>query len=113
MNSFAWYIVDRFFFRIFEFLRNWYLRSGRKYGNFVINVFEQMDRVFGWKVNILHMFSPLYRDYSVLGYILGFVLRLARLVVTSLLYAVVFLVAVFGFITWMLIPIYIVWNIFT
>lgn len=113
MNSFVWYIGDRFFFRIFEFLRNWYFRSGKKYGNFVINIFERMDRIFGWKVNILHMFSPLYRDYSAIGYILGFVLRLARLVITSLLYGAVFLIAVFVFLIWMLIPVYIIWKIFS
>ncbi|KKU14595.1 hypothetical protein A3I34_00865 [Candidatus Jorgensenbacteria bacterium RIFCSPLOWO2_02_FULL_45_12] len=112
MNSFAFYICERFFYGIGDFLRRWYVSGGKKYGNFIIDVLETMDRIFAWKMNAVNMFKPLYKDYSVIGYVVGFPIRLVRLIITLAIYAVVILIAAGVYLIWLFAPIYVVWNIF-
>ena len=68
------YLLRRFFHKIAEFFRHWYIDATKSYFSFFIDKLEDLDRYFAWKITFLHLFQPLYKDYSVLGYILGFFL---------------------------------------
>ena len=63
-------------------------------------------------MNAVNMFKPLYKDYSVIGYVVGFPIRLVRLIITLAIYAVVILIAAGVYLIWLFAPIYVVWNIF-
>lgn len=102
------YIVERFFRRIFEFFRHWYVKSGRLYSNFVLNQLERLDYYLAWKITAQHLFEPLYKDYSVIGYALGFPLRLIRLAAASAVYVVVFCFAIGAYLLWLACPIYLI-----
>lgn len=105
------YLIRRFFYRIFDFLRHWYVKSAKIYSNFVLDQLQKIDRVLAWQVNLRYLFQPLYKDYSIIGYILGFILRSLRLIATSIIYAFIFAVAVALYVIWLLIPIAIVGQI--
>jgi len=113
MNFTAVYLIERFFYRILEFLRHWYIKSIRIYSNFVINCFESMDRVFAWKITAKNVFKPLYGDYSVVGYVFGFLFRVVRLAITTAIYACVFIIAVLLYIIWLLLPPFLLYKTFT
>lgn len=104
------YVVERFFYRLIEFLRHWYVKSGRLYSNFVLNQLERLDYYLAWKITAQHLFKPLYKDYSVIGYTMGIFLRLVRLAVASAVYAVVFCFALAVYLLWLLIPVYLVFK---
>lgn len=104
MNTSPVYLLYRFFYRIKEFLRHWYVKSAWVYSDFVISKLEKLDYVLAWKITIKNLFKPLYKDYSVIGYIFGFVFRFLRLVLASALYALIFFVALSLFVIWALIP---------
>ncbi len=108
MNIALVYVLERLFYRIVEFLRHWYVKSGRLYSNFVLNQLEKLDRSLAWKITAQHLFEPLYRDYSVIGYLMGFVLRLFRLAVAGVVYAAVFVVAVGIYLLWLAVPPYLI-----
>lgn len=110
MHFTAVYLVERFFYRIVDFLRHWYVKSARMYFNFVINRFESADRVFAWKITEKNIFKPLYGDYSVVGYVFGFLFRLARLILATLVYVCMFLIAIFAYLLWILIPVFLVYK---
>ena len=112
MNFFAAYLGNRCLFRVGDFLRHWYVTSGKKYANACLNIFERLDRVFAWKINVLNIFTPLYKDYSFIGYVLGFFIRLLRFLVTSFVYAFMFLCAVALYVLWLLVPLFVVYSIF-
>lgn len=105
------YLIQHFFYRILEFLRHWYVKSIRMYSNFVLDKLERLDRYFAFIITAKHIFQPLYKDYSIIGYVLGFLFRLLRLVIGALAYAVIFIIAVFLYIIWLVSPIYIFYRV--
>jgi hypothetical protein len=113
MNSAPVYLVERFFYRIRTFLEHWYVVSFRKYSDFVLNLLSQVDYYLAWKITLRYLFQPLYKDYSVLGYILGFIFRSVRLVAAAVVYLILFLIIVGIYLFWLLVPPLIIYLIFT
>ncbi|MEK7657720.1 MAG: hypothetical protein AAB366_00825 [Patescibacteria group bacterium] len=105
------YLFNRLAFRTKEFFRHWYIKSFFIYSHFVVSLLEKIDRVFAFKITLRHLFKPLYGDYSVLGYILGFIFRLGRLIISGLIYLILIILAVFIYAVWLAIPFYIVYRI--
>ncbi len=106
------YLGERFLYRIVEFLRHWYVKSGKIYSNFVLNKLSQIDEVLALRITWNHLLEPLYKDYSIVGRILGFVFRTIRLVLASVVYILIFAVSIFGYLLWLLIPPAVVWQFF-
>jgi len=107
------YLVKRFFYRIFDFLRHWYVKSAKIYSNFVLDRLNRIDRMLAWRVNEKNLFQPLYKDYSLTGRALGFILRSLRLIVTSVIYVFIFAFAFLVYLVWLAIPIVIILKIFS
>lgn len=112
MNSALVYLVERFFWRIWDFLNHWYRQSFRVYGNTLLNFLNRVDYYLAWKITWRYLFQPLYKDYTILGYILGFVFRSGRLVLSSAIYFLIFLFAAALFVFWLIIPPLLLYLIF-
>lgn len=111
MNFALVYLGRRLIYRIFEFLRHWYIKSIRMYSNFVLNKLEGLDRHFAFVITAKHIFHPLYKDYSIIGYVLGFLFRLLRLIIGAIVYAAIFIIAIFLYLIWLAAPIYILYQV--
>lgn len=111
MNFAPAYLAIRFFYRIFEFVRHWYVKSVRIYWNFVLNTLQNLDYFFAWRITVKHLFEPLYKDYSVIGYILGFIFRSLRVAIGSVVYLFVFAIAIGLYLAWLLIPPFLIFQI--
>lgn len=107
----AVYLFKRFIYRLKEFFRHWYIKSFFIYANFVVSLLERLDRVFAFKITLRFLFQPLYGDYSVLGYLLGFIFRSGRLIVGGLVYLIVIMAAVAAYLLWLAILPYIIYRI--
>src|SRR5512140_234660 len=107
MNFALVYLVQRFFYRIIEFLRHWYVKSGRMYSNWMIDKLGDLDYYLAWQITFKNLFQPLYKAYSLIAYFLGFVFRLGRLLVGGLIYVLIFFAAIGLYIIWLVAPIYI------
>ncbi len=105
------YLVRRFFFRIKIFLGHWYVKSARIYSNFVLNQLERLDRLLAWRITLRNLFQPLYGDFSLIGYVLGFCFRVVRLIFGSIVYLAVFIIALGVYIFWLIIPPFVVLGI--
>jgi len=106
------YLINRLFFRVGEFLRHWYVKSFHIYTNAFLGWLQQIDYTLAWRITLRNFFQPLYKDYSAVGYIFGFMFRCARLLIGGLVYVVIFPIALGLYIIWLLIPPYIIVNIF-
>lgn len=106
------YLGERFLYRILEFLRHWYVKSGKIYSNFVLNKLTQIDEVLALRITWNHLLEPLFKDYSIIGRALGFIFRIIRLVVASVIYVVIFAIVIFGYLLWLLILPMVVWRFF-
>ena len=72
------YLIKQFFFRIFSFLRHWYIDGFVFVWHKLLGALERLDRFFAIKITMRHWLEPLYQDKTVLGYILGFIFRTLR-----------------------------------
>jgi hypothetical protein len=78
-----------------------------------MNKFEQIDYVFALKITLRNIFKPLYKDYSFIGHILGFIFRLTRIILSSLIYTVLFIIAAAIYLLWLFLPLILILKTFT
>ncbi len=104
------YLLQRFFYRIYEAIRHWYRDGFLWFVHHTLNVLEGLDRTFALRITFRYWLKPLYQDYTVIGYILGFIFRTFRLVIGGFVYLVIILAALLLYLVWAAIPIYIVYK---
>jgi hypothetical protein len=81
------------------------------YSNFVINRLEHLDRFLAWRITLKNLFQPLYKDYTTIGYALGFLFRFLRVVLGSVVYVVAFAIALAFYIAWLALPPYLLYRV--
>jgi hypothetical protein len=98
------YLVQRFFYRIFDFFHHWYVDGSRAIARNFMATIAAADHSLALKVTINHFFEPLYKDYTVIGRILGVVFRTCRIAIGLVAY--LFLTAFFAviYLVWLAIP---------
>ena len=106
------YLLFHAYSHFITFLRHSYVKSARMYMNFILNKLAALDTFFALRITITHLFEPLYGDYSFLGYVLGFFFRVMRCVVGGIVYSVILVCALFGYLLWVLAPLYALARIF-
>ena len=107
MSFSLFYLVQKFFYRIFEFIRHWYIDGFLWFAHHTLNFLEGLDRFFALKVTLRYWFKPLYQDYSFLGYFLGFVFRTGRLLAGGIIYLIIVLIAAALYLAWAFLPFYV------
>jgi hypothetical protein len=107
------YLLNRVGYRIAEFFRHWYWNSFFIAGNWLVGRLERLDRFFALRITLKYLFQPLYQDYSLIGYIWGFIFRLLRILVGGLVYASLLSVFLVLYLIWLAAPIFIIYKIFT
>lgn len=104
MNFALVYLLHRALYRLGDFFHHWYIDGTRAFAHKFISLLEELDRTFAISITFRYLFQPLYKDYSVVGRIVGFVFRSGRILIGGVVYvfvAVLFLVAYFA---WLVIP---------
>ena len=99
------YLIQRFFYRFFGFFRNWYVDGSRFIGHAFISVLTEMDKSFAVEITLRHFFEPLYKDYSIVGRVLGIIFRSIRVIIGSVIYFLVAIAFLFFFLLWISIPV--------
>ncbi len=105
------YLGYHFFYRLAEFFRRWYIRGFFVYWRVVLNVLVFLDKTLALRITLRHFGEPLYRDYTALGYILGFFLRGLRIAVALAIYPVILAAAGALFLIWLAVPVFIIYKI--
>jgi hypothetical protein len=106
MDDFALgYLLHRFFYRIFDFVRHLYVHGSRMIAHQFISTLESADKSFAVKITLSHFFEPLYKDYSIIGRILGFIFRLVRVVIGLVIYAAITVCFAIAYVVWVLAPV--------
>lgn len=104
MNFAPAYLIHRFFYLAFEFFHHWYIDGSRALGRWFFNYFLRLDETLALKVTVKYFFQPLYKDYTLMGRILGFVFRPLRILVGLLVYSIVGTVFAFAYLIWVGLP---------
>ncbi len=104
MNFSPAYILGRFLWRIKDFFHHWYADATRYLFNRFISYLENLDRTFAFRMTIKHFFEPLYKDYTIMGRILGPIFRLGRSLVGLVVYIFVGALFLVFYLLWLLLP---------
>ena len=99
--------------RIRDFFIDWYLNSFIFTAHAVINFLKRLDSVFAWRITLRNFFEPLFQDHSVVGHVLALIFRSFRLLIASLVYAAIILLALTLYLIWILIPVFIIYSGFS
>lgn len=102
------YIIKRGLFRIKEFLHHYYIDGTRFLFYKFINFLESIDRSVAFKITLKNFFVPLYRDYSIIGRILGVIFRSMRLILGAVVYSILGIIFLLLILFWFLVPIILV-----
>jgi hypothetical protein len=105
MDDFALiYLAHRFFYRIFEFFRHWYVDGSRVIAHRFLSTLEEIDETLAIAITLRYLFQPLYKDYSIIGRILGLIFRTGRILIGSAIYLVIALLFLAFYLVWIAIP---------
>ena len=99
------YILKRGLFRIKEFLHHYYADGTRFLFYKFINFLESLDQSIAFRITLKNFFVPLYRDYSIIGRILGVFFRSVRLLLGVLIYSFFGVLFLLLILFWFLVPI--------
>ncbi len=103
------YLVQRFIFRIGDFFHHWYVDGSRRFAALYIDQLRKVDVIFALAITIRYFFQPLYRDYSVIGRILGVVFRVGRILFGAFVYILITLFFALVYLVWLAIPAALLW----
>lgn len=101
MTSVFIYLLNRLGYRVKEFFEHWYLGSFRIFGEALFNFLRQLDTFFALRVTLRHFFEPLYQDRTFLGYLIGIPFRSVRVVIASVIYLFILILALSIYFLWL------------
>ncbi len=105
------YLLTHLGRRVLDFFRHWYLDGFLWATNQTLNVLERLDHFFALRITIKNWLQPLYQDYTIIGYVWGFIFRTLRISVGAVIYAVAMALAIAVFLFWAIIPLLIIYEI--
>ncbi len=98
------YLPWQALYRVGQFFHHWYRDGSRYFVNHFISVLENLDHTFAVRVTLEHFFEPLYKDYSVIGRILGIVFRTVRILIGAAVYVLCAFIFLVFYIAWLALP---------
>jgi hypothetical protein len=105
------YLARRLLYRFLDFFHHWYIDGSRAFGRSFMATLTAADRSFAVAITLRHFFEPLYRDYSIIGRILGVVFRSARVVIGGVCYFFLALAFALAYVIWLAIPAIIIFYV--
>lgn len=99
------YIIQRFFYRFINFFHHWYIDGTRFIAHTFISTLAGMDKSFAVGITLKHFFEPLYKDYSIVGRVLGIVFRSIRVLIGAVVYGVLAIIFLCLYLIWIAIPV--------
>lgn len=105
------YFIIRIERSFIGFLRNWYEGGFYAFMKFLFFAMERVDKVFALRITMRYFFTPLYNDRTILGYILGVLLRSCRILISLPIYGGVGFIILILMFVWMILPVFIGYHV--
>ena len=98
------YLARRLVYRFTDFFHHWYVDGSRVIARRFMATLTAADQSLAVAITLRHFFEPLYKDYSIIGRILGIVFRSARVAIGGVLYIILALGFAVAYLVWLAIP---------
>lgn len=107
------YFARKFWERISTFVSDWYIGGFKAVVNRAVEFLSVLDQTFAVKINLKMLFTPLYKDASAIGYLLGFFFRFFRVLIGGTIYVLIGLAAAAVYAAWAALPVFLLFQIAT
>jgi len=98
------YLIQRLFYRLIDFFHHWYVDGSRVIAHRFISTLEVADQSFAVKITLRYFFQPLYRDYTIIGRVLGIIFRSGRILIGLAVYLVIAALFLLFYFAWLAVP---------
>ncbi|MGD1003025.1 MAG: hypothetical protein ABR884_00415 [Minisyncoccia bacterium] len=105
------YLAWRLLYRFLDFFHHWYVDGSRAFGRRFMVTLTAADQSFAVAITLRHFFEPLYKDYSIVGRVLGIVFRSARVVIGGVCYLFLAVAFAIAYAIWLAIPAVIIFYV--
>jgi len=99
------YLINRALYRIGDFFHHWYYDGSRNFGRTYIALLERLDQTFAVSINFRFLFQPLYKDFTIVGTILGPIFRGGRILIGLVVYFFFSIIFLALYLAWLLAPV--------
>lgn len=107
------YLLGRLRYAIAGFFHHWYVDGSRAFGRKFMLTLTAADQAFAIKITLRYFFQPLYKDYSIVGRVVGVVFRTGRIIAGGIVYALIVVAFAIVYLAWLAIPVAILWYVIT
>lgn len=104
MNFALVYLAHRPFYRLVDFFHHWYVDGPRYFAHGFISFLERLDQTLAIRITFRYLFQPLYKDYTIIGRILGFIFRSIRIAIGLAVYLFFSIVFIVFYLAWVSVP---------
>jgi len=104
-------VIGLFFLNDLKFLLNdWFVLKPKAILNLLVEIIKDLDKNFAVAINLKLILKPLYKDYSLIGRIIGPIFRFFRVFVGGIIYLLIALVFLLVILVWILILPFIIYQ---
>ena len=104
-------VITLFFLNDFKFLLNdWFVSKPKAIFDLLVELIKNLDKNFAVALNLKLITKPLYKDYSIVGRIIGPIFRFFRVLIGGIIYLVIALIFLLIILVWILILPFIVYQ---
>jgi len=101
MNFALGYLGYRLLFRLEGFFRHWYVDASHWFLRAFVAAVSHFERTLAIRVTLRHLLEPLYKDYSIVGRILGPLFRTGRVAVGVVWYFILAALFALLYLAWL------------
>ena len=98
------YLARRLLYRFLDFFHHWYVDGSRAFGRRFMATLTAADQSLAVAITLRHFSEPLYKDYSIIGRILGVIFRSVRVLIGGVFYLILALLFAVAYLVWLAIP---------
>jgi len=107
------YVVQRFFYRFFNFFHHWYVDGSRAFWHRFVSTLLDVDQTVALRITLRYFTQPLYKDYTIIGRILGVIFRSGRIFLGLIFYAFIVAGFLIAYLAWLAVPLVIIFYVAT
>jgi hypothetical protein len=96
----------------FGFFSDWYLKAPKAYLKKVRASFKSWERTWALEITIKNWLTPLYQDYTPVGYFVGVGARTVRIFLALIFYFFFFVFVLLGLLAWLVFPFFLLGMVF-
>jgi hypothetical protein len=98
------YLSRRLLYRFLDFFHHWYVDGSRAFARRFMTTIRSADDSFAVAITLKHFFEPLYKDYSIVGRIMGIFFRTLRVIFGGIFYLILAAFFAIAYVAWVAIP---------